>query len=100
MPNGTYGGVRGGLISPYSILILTDLAAADRIREVLMKERSVREWYISYYEWEPVCGVYVLSAYRSPERMQDGDIVVYGETGKALLKKQTKENEERMKNGN
>ena len=65
-----------------------------------MKERSVREWYISYYEWEPVCGVYVLSAYRSPERMQDGDIVVYGETGKALLKKQTKENEERMKNGN
>ena len=81
----------------YTHVILRDFDAADGIKKVLMKERSVREWYIDYYEWEPVCGSYILSAYGSPERMQDGDIVVYGGTGKTLLEEQTKANEERMK---
>ncbi len=39
MPNGTYGGVRGGLNSPYSIYV--DL---DTVESARLKERSVRNY--------------------------------------------------------
>ena len=80
-----------------SHLLLRDYSAADGIPQVLFKERSDREWYHDYLEWEPVCGLYVLGAYQSPERLQNQDIFVFGETGQVLLKQQTEANEKRMK---
>ena len=81
----------------YVHLLLQDYSAVDSIPEVLLKERSKREWYHDLLNWELVEGRYVLSGYSTPERVQDQDVFVSGETGRALLKKQTEDNEKRLK---
>ncbi|MBO6158591.1 MAG: hypothetical protein J6P72_04910 [Firmicutes bacterium] len=76
-----------------SHVLLRDLSAADNVSQVLMKERAPqdwREWYKNYNRWEPACGLYVLSAYGSPDYVQNGDVLIYGQSGQTLLKEQEK----------
>ena len=57
MPNGTYGGVRGRFISPYSIAsVLTGFSGKhSKIKDYSAARHSRKRWVVSQRRYECAC---------------------------------------------